>query len=269
VADKYDSYEGLVVEMVEDGVLRIAMRAEKTGQQHGDLGRIFIELDRDPDVRAVLVGPDRREDVDETISKYGGATFRLMREVSGDWDTRMRVYQEASDLVYNLINCTKPVVALYPGAFAPVTLHADISVATRDAVFFDAHVGYGVVAGDHAVMSWPLHIGMAKAKYYLLTSRKLSGEEAERLGLVSLVVDEPELEDTGRELARELAHGSQRAIRWTKHALNNYYRMAGPSFDASLAMEFIGFGGPDVVEGTDAMEEKRRPEFPETKRLLR
>ncbi len=269
MAKDYDSYEGLIVEMIEDGVLRISMRAEKTGQQHGDLGRIFVELDRDTDVRCVLVGPDQREDVDATISKYGGATFRLMREVASDWDTRMRVYQEASDLVYNLINCTKPVVALYPGAFAPVTLHADISVATRTCTFFDAHVGYGVAAGDHAVMSWPLHIGMAKAKYYLLTSRTLSGEEAERMGLVSLVVDEEDLESTGRELAHELAHGSQRAIRWTKHSLNNFYRMAGPSFDASLAMEFIGFGGPDVVEGTDAMEEKRKADWPEKNRLLR
>src|SRR5580765_7613521 len=136
----YDHYEGLVVERPEDGILRIAMRAEKTGQQHGDLGRIFVELDRDPSIRCVLVGPDNREGVEETIGKYGGATFRLMREVANDWETRMRVYQEASDLVYNLVNCTKPVVALYPGAFAPVCLHADVSISTRDAVFFDAHV---------------------------------------------------------------------------------------------------------------------------------
>lgn len=229
MAENYDSYEGLIVEMIDDGVMRISMRAEKTGQQHGDLGRIFEHLDRDRDVRCVLVGPDQREDVDETISKYGGSTFRLMREVSSSWDTRMRVMQEASDLVYNLINCTKPVVALYPGAFAPVTLHADISIAAKGSSFFDAHVGYGVAAGDHAVMSWPLHIGMAKAKYYLLTSRALSSEEAERMGLVSLVVDDQDLEATGREIAHELAHGSQRAIRWTKHSLNNFYRMAGPS----------------------------------------
>jgi enoyl-CoA hydratase/carnithine racemase len=259
----YDHYEGLIVERIEEGILRISMRAEKTGQQHGDLGRIFVELDRGPEVRAVLVGPDLRHDVEHTIGKYGEATIRLMRDVADNYETRMRVYQEASDLVYNLINCSKPVVALYPGAFAPVTLHADVSIATRDAVFFDAHVGYGVVAGDHAVMSWPLHIGMAKAKYYLLTGEKLSGEEAERLGLVSLVVDEDQLEEKGREIATKLARGSQRAVRWTKYSLNNFYRMAGPSFDASLAMEFINFGGVDVQEGINAMAEKREANYPE------
>ena len=265
----YSDYEGLVVERPDEGILRIAMRAEKTGQQHGNLGAIFRELDSDPSVRCVLVGPDVREGVEETIGKYGDATFRLMRDVATDWDVRMRVYQEASDLVYNLINCTKPVVALYPGAFAPVTLHADVSIATRDSVFFDAHVGYGVVAGDHAVMSWPLHIGMAKAKYYLLTGAKLTGEEAERIGLVSLAVDADELETRGMEVARGFANGSQRAIRWTKHALNNYYRTAGPAFDASLAMEFIGFGGPDVAEGIEAMAERREADWPELRRLPR
>src|SRR3954451_5936474 len=104
----YDHYEGLVVERPEDGILRIAMRAEKTGQQHGDLGRIFQELDRDHSIRCVVVGPDNRESVEDTIGKYGDATFRLMREVANDWETRMRVSQEAGDLVYNLINCTKP-----------------------------------------------------------------------------------------------------------------------------------------------------------------
>ena len=61
--------------------------------------------------------------------------------------------------------------------------------------------------------------------------------------------------------ARRLAAGSQSAIRWTKYALNNWLRLAGPTFDASLALEFIGFGGPDVREGVAAVREKRRPDF--------
>ena len=41
----------------------------------------------------------------------------------------------------------------------------------------------------------------------------------------------------------------QSAMRWTKHTLNHWYRQAGPIFDASLAYEFYGFGGPDAREG--------------------
>jgi enoyl-CoA hydratase len=102
---------------------------------------------------------------------------------------------------------------------------------------------------------------MAKAKYYLLTCEPLSGEEAERIGLVSLCVEDAELEARALEIARRLAAGSQSAIRWTKYALNNWLRAAGPIFDASLALEFLGFGGPDVHEGVDARREKRAPEF--------
>jgi enoyl-CoA hydratase len=58
-----------------------------------------------------------------------------------------------------------------------------------------------------------------------------------------------------------LATGSQSAIRWTKYALNGWLRQAGPLFDTSLGLEFMGFAGPDVHEGVAAIREKRRPSF--------
>jgi enoyl-CoA hydratase len=51
------------------------------------------------------------------------------------------------------------------------------------------------------------------------------------------------------------------AVRWTKHALNNWLRMAGPTFDASLALEFLGFSGPEAQEGLAALKQKRRPKW--------
>ena len=55
--------------------------------------------------------------------------------------------------------------------------------------------------------------------------------------------------------------GAQSAIRWTKYSLNNWLRMAGPTFDASLALEFMGFTGPEVREGIASLKEKRAPSF--------
>jgi len=63
-------------------------------------------------------------------------------------------------------------------------------------------------------------------------------------------------------VAAKLANGSQDAIRWTKKALNNWLRQAGPLFDASLALEMIGLFGADVAEGLNAVVEKRPPVFP-------
>jgi enoyl-CoA hydratase len=102
---------------------------------------------------------------------------------------------------------------------------------------------------------------MAKAKYYLLTCDRLSGEEAERIGLVSLVVDDAELESRALATAEKLRDGAQSAIRWTKYALNNWLRLAGPSFDTSTALEMLGFTGPDAREGVTALREKRDPDF--------
>lgn len=64
-------------------------------------------------------------------------------------------------------------------------------------------------------------------------------------------------------MARTLAAGSPTAIRWTKYALNNWLRAMGPTFDASLALEFLGFTGPDVKEGLSSLREKRPPNFAE------
>jgi enoyl-CoA hydratase len=142
-----------------------------------------------------------------------------------------------------------------------VGLLADVSIATPEARIVDGHTKLGVAAGDHAVIVWPLLCGMAKAKYHLLLCEPLSGEEAERLGLVSLCVPEAELEERSLEVARRLAAGSQSAIAHTKLALNNWLRAAGPAFDASLALEFLDMTGPDVGEGVAAVREKRAPRF--------
>jgi enoyl-CoA hydratase len=62
-------------------------------------------------------------------------------------------------------------------------------------------------------------------------------------------------------VAQKLANGAPAALRWTKYALNNWLRQAGPIFDTSLALEFMGFGGPEAQEGLAALLEKRAPKF--------
>ena len=82
------------------------------------------------------------------------------------------------------------------------------------------------------------------------------------VGLVSLAVDDADLDARAVDIAIRLAEGAQTAIRWTKYALNNWLRQAGPVFDASLALEFMGFTGPELQEGLGSHLEKRKPSFP-------
>ncbi|MPZ83298.1 MAG: enoyl-CoA hydratase/isomerase family protein [Actinophytocola sp.] len=256
-------YPSLRFADLDNGILEVAMsapgRLNAVGHQgHRDLATVWPSIDRDPDVRVAVI---RGED---GVFSSGG-DLDLITDMSEDFAVRIRVMREARDLVYNVINCSKPIVSAMEGpavgAGLVAGLLADVSIAARDARIIDGHTKLGVAAGDHAAIVWPLLCGMAKAKYHLLTCEPLSGEEAERIGLVSLCVDQDELHDTALKVARRLASGSQSAIRFTKYALNNWLRQAGPIFDASLGLEFLGFDGPDVTEGVAAIRGKRRPEF--------
>jgi enoyl-CoA hydratase len=195
-----------------------------------------------------------------------GGDLDLVEAMTEDFDVLARVWKEARDLVYNIINCGKPVVSAMRGpavgAGLACGLLADVSIASKDARIIDGHTRLGVAAGDHSAIVWPLLCGLAKAKYYLLLCDAVSGAEAERIGLISLAVDDADLDAKALEIATRLAEGAQTAIRWTKYALNNWLRLAGPSFDASLALEFMGFSGPEAKEGLASHKEKRRPSFP-------
>ena len=81
--------------------------------------------------------------------------------------------------------------------------------------------------------------------------------------LVSLAVPDEDLQARAMDIAVRLAEGAPNAIRWTKYALNSWLRAAGPIFDASLGMEFLGFSGREASEGAAALREKRAPIFPQ------
>ena len=225
---------------------------------HWELSEIWRDIDRDDTVRAVVLRG-------EATGFSGGGDLALVQDMAADFEVRTRVWKEARDLVYNVINCDKPIVSAMHGpavgAGLVAGLLADISIAAKSAKIVDGHTRLGVAAGDHAAICWPLLCGMAKAKYYLMLCETVTGEEAERIGLVSLAVEDDQLLDKAYEVADKLAAGSTTAIRWTKYSLNNWYRQAGPSFDTSLALEFMGFAGPDVQEGVASLRERRAPKY--------
>ena len=258
----YDEFPSLRIESSEDGVLHLILDAPGLNsvgpQMHRDLADIWPAIGRDPDVRAVLVRGEGK-------AFSSGGSFDLIDETIGEFNDRLRIMREARDLVLNMVNFDKPVISAIHGAAVGaglvVALLADVSVAGRTAKIIDGHTKLGVAAGDHAAICWPLLVGMAKAKYYLLTCEPLSGEEAERIGLVSICVDDDEVLGTATRIATDLAQGAQAAIRFTKHSLNHWYRMFAPAFETSLGLEFLGFGGPDVAEGLAAHREKRPARF--------
>jgi enoyl-CoA hydratase len=227
-------------------------------RRHRELAAVWRDIDGDDGVSAVLL-----RGTNGVFS--AGGDLSMVDAFTTDWHELVAGWKDARELVYNLINCSKPIVSAIEGpavgAGLAAALLSDIVVAGRTAKIIDGHTKLGVAAGDHSAIVWPLLCGLAKAKYYLLLCETLTGEEAERIGLVSLCVDDDRVIETALDACVKLAALPPTAVRWTKYALNNWLRAAGPTFDTSLALEFLGFAGPEVREGIDAWREKRPPTF--------
>jgi enoyl-CoA hydratase len=264
MTDRYAHYKSLKLARPRPRILEVILsRPGKLNaldsDGHRELAEVWRDIDRDPDTSVALLRG-------EGGAFSAGGDLGMIEVMARDWATRTRVWKEASDLVYNVINCTKPIVAAIEGpcvgAGLAAAMVADITVAGRKARIIDGHTRLGVAAGDHAAIIWPLLCGMAKAKYYLLTCDFIDGREAERIGLVSLCAPPDQVLARAWDVADRLAGGAQQAIRYTKRALNNWLRQAGPIFDQSLALEILTFGHEDVREGVRALREKRPPRFP-------
>jgi len=263
----YADFRHLTFESKPNGVLLVTINRPEVlnaanARLHWEFTQIWPVVDADPKTRVVVVTGAGK-------AFSAGGDLSLVEDMAGNPDALSRTMREASDLVYNMINLDKPVVSaingVAVGAGLVVALMADVSIISETARFTDGHTRLGVAAGDHAAILWPLLCGMAKAKYYLLTADFIDGREAERIGLVTMCVPPDRVMGKALDVADRLARGSQISIQWTKRALNNWLRQAGPIFDQSLALEMLSFSYPDVREGVKAIREKRTPVFPSAK----
>lgn len=266
---EYEAFQHIVFERRANGVLWMTLNRPELlnaadRQLHTELVEVWQTIDRDPTVRvAVVTGAGR--------AFSAGGDLKLVEDAYQNYDEIVRILDEARDLVYNLLRCSKPIISAINGAAVGaglvVALLADISIAAENARLADGHVRMGVAAGDHAAIIWPLLCGMAKSKYYLMTSEFVSGREAERIGLVSLCVPDDELLSKADEVATRLALGPRHAIRFTKRALNQWLLNAGPIFDHSLALEMMNFFSEDMMAGVEALRKRQSPDYPSARAM--
>ena len=165
MTDPYARYTRLKFDRPHAKILRITMENGRMNTTdaalHAELGEIWRDVDKDQSVNAVvLTGAGK-------VFSAGG-DFAIIQENIDDFTSRARQWKEARDIVYNVINCSKPVVSamrgVAVGAGLVCGLLADISIATKDCRIIDGHTRLGVAAGDHAAIVWPLLCGLAKAK---------------------------------------------------------------------------------------------------------
>jgi len=254
----FGDYTALSFEQSPSGVLTVwlnrpEMRNATDAVMHGELARMWADIEQASDARAVLLA-GRGE------AFCAGGDLDLIEEQIGNHELVTQMMDEARAIVDGALDCTKPTVAAVHGAAVgaglAVALLADISVVAEDAVLSEGHVRLGIAAGDHAVLLWPLLCGIAKTKYHVLTGIPLDGREAERIGLVSKCVSPDQVHAEATKVAEKLAAGSPTAIRWTRQALNHWYWLGQPAFESSMAHEMLGFFGPDIKDRLAALRSR-------------
>lgn len=228
------------------------------GDLHDDLTHLFPRLQAERDARAVLLTGSGK-------AFSAGGDFEWFPTLS-DRAALEHLRIDAKNLVYDLLDVHLPIVCALNGHAmglgASVALLCDVIFMARSATIGDPHVRVGVVAGDGGTIAWPLAVGPARAKQYLLTGDPVPADEAERIGLVNFVVNDDQLHDEALAFARRLAAGAPLAVQYTKAAVNAALKVqAVQAFDQAAAFEIATFATDDHREALAALRDKRTPKF--------
>lgn len=228
------------------------------GDMHDELARLFRLLKRERSARAILLTGRGK-----AFSAGGDFNwFPTLQDPEKLEETR----RDGKQLVWDLLDVEVPIVVALNGPAvglgASIALLCDVIFMADTALIADPHVRVGVVAGDGGAAIWPLLLGPARAKQYLMTGDAVKAAEAERIGLVNKVVPAAELEREALAFATRLAAGAPLAVQFTKQAVNKLVKEAlNTAFDTSMALEMLTFRSDDHREALAAIREKRAPVF--------
>ncbi len=257
------TYRALRLER-EGRVLRVAIDHPESpmntvdGLLHGELTRVFRELKAGDEARAVLLTGRGR-------AFSAGGDFGWFPTLD-DLEKLEHLRRDAQRMIWDLLDVPMPIVAAVNGPAvglgASLALLCDVVFMADTATIADPHVRVGIVAGDGGAAIWPLALGPALAKEFLLTGDPLDAARAERIGLVNRVVPAADLEREALAFATRLAEGAPLAVQYTKQAVNKLVKDAlNVAFDASTALEIVTFQSEDHREALAAIREKRAPRF--------
>lgn len=220
---------------------------------HTELSTLFADIAADRSVNAVvLTGAGR--------AFSAGGDLEWFRQITPEQVDELFV--EARKIIIDLLELPQPIIAAINGAAAglgaTLALFCDVVFASEKARISDPHVRVAVTAGDGGAVIWPLLVGPARAKEYLLTGDAVSASEAERIGLINRVVSQEELLPAATAMAERLASGSQNAIRTTKASVNKILRdTVNLVLDTSLAYEKECFFSKEHKNAIEAFGAKK------------
>jgi len=257
----YIGYECISFEKKEKGILHVKLNRPESlnsvnERLHEELARVFIDISRDRDTRVVVLTGEGR-------AFSAGGDINMMTSMQ---ESSYKTLQEGYDIVRRLIEVPQIVIARLNGHAiglgATIALYCDIIIANKNAKISDPHIQVGLVAGDGGAGIWPMVLGPAKAKQYLLTGDPLTAEDAEKLGLINEAVSPDDLDERVNYWAERFVQSPQLALQLTKRSINKELkRLVDNVVEPSLMFEGITFFSDDLQEGVSAFLEKRKPNF--------
>jgi len=257
---KQENYEQILIEKRPNGVAIATLNQPHKlnaidPNMHLEVTTLARDADEDPDVKVlVLTGAGR--------AFCAGGDFSPGRpRFSGP-----RIFREARQLVDDFLDCETPIITAVNGPAmglgATIALLGDVIFASRSATIGDTHVRYAMGAGDGGQVYWPLLMGINRAKYYMMTGDVMTGEQAEKLGLVNFVVDDDQLMTRALELADRLAAGPTLAITASKMGINKYIKfVSNLVLPYTLKLQSATLHTEDAAEAIAAFRDKRSPTY--------
>jgi enoyl-CoA hydratase len=217
---------------------------------HEALSGVWKHLARDPEARAVVITGAGR-------AFSAGGDMGLLKALQSDPVGRRAQLEEAAEVVREQVAFPLPIVAAVNGPAVGlgcnVALSSDLVVMAEDTYLCDPHASIGLTAGDGGAPTWPVLMGMLRAKEYLLLGSRIPAAEAMRIGIANRVVPPDEVLKTAIELAEKLAAMPPQSVQSTKRALNLHVERAMSGIlEYALAAEYHSFDMPEhqaVVDG--------------------
>lgn len=248
----------VAVERDDDGVALVRLQNGKVNSLSSELLRqlrsVAQDLTANPPGAVVVTGSERIFAAGADISEFGGT--EKGREIG-------TLFLEALNAVAAI---PRMVIAAVSGPAlgggCELALACDLRVAGRSARFGQPEIKLGLLPGGGGTQRLSRLVGPGRAMRMVLTGEMVEAEEAERIGLVDLVVDDAELPRRTTALARQIAAHSPVAVRMAKEALRAAVELPlGQGLERERELFLEAFASEDATEGIAAFLEKREPRF--------
>lgn len=262
----YASYEALHIERHER-VLTVTLDNPPMNAisrpMHTELARLFLDINRDPEVAVVVM-----TGAGTKAFSAGGDIQRMRTRIEeGAHNEWVGSIWEAKEIVYGLLRLERPLIARINGHAmgmgATFAVLSDFGFMLDSAKIADTHVRVGLSAGDGGALMWPLLIGFARARHYLMTGDAMTGKQAAEIGLIHDSAATIEALDAKVDaLVNRLLASAPAAINGTKASINMLLRrMLEGVIEAHLGFETQTYLSKDHYRAAVAFTEKETPKF--------